>query len=120
MMGRKLHTTVPTFPEKLKPEWIDHDNVFLRDQIHKEHYKSYYDQRHNAHHLSELKPEDSVRIKTEGKIVAYSGDRTEGRFQNSIVSCRDSEGYLWQESSTSLEDRGIFIFYNLHGSSSTC
>ena len=32
-MGRKLRTLVPTLPEKLKPEWMDHDNVFLRDQI---------------------------------------------------------------------------------------
>ena len=70
MMG----TTVPMLPEKIKPEWMDHDNVFLCDQIFKEHYKSCYDQRHNAHDpLPELKPEDSVRIKTDKENCGLLG-----------------------------------------------
>lgn len=65
MMGRKLRTTVPTLPEWLEPEWMDRDEVFLRDLRYKERYKSGYDQHHNVRPLAELKPGDSVRIKTD-------------------------------------------------------
>lgn len=36
MMGRKLRTTIPMIPEMLDPEWMDRDDVFLRDQRYKE------------------------------------------------------------------------------------
>ena len=52
--------------------------------------------------------------------MAYSGDRTEGRSQNSTVRCRDSERYLSQEPLTSSEDREIFILSKLQGSGSIC
>ena len=40
--------------------------------------------------------------------MAYSGDRTEGRSQNSTVRCRDSERYLSQEPLTSKTERSSF------------
>lgn len=64
MMGRKLRTIIPMIPEMLDPEWMDRDDVFLRDQQYKEWYKCSYDQHYNAQPLPKLKPGDSVRIKT--------------------------------------------------------
>lgn len=79
MMGRKLRTTVPTLPERLDPEWMDHDDVYLRDQRYKERYKSGYDRRHNVRPLAELKPGDSVRIKTDkDKLWLTQGTVQEG------------------------------------------
>lgn len=65
MMGRKLRTTILVIPEMLDPEWMDRDDVFLRDQRYKERYKCGYDQHYNTQPLPELKPGDSVRIKTD-------------------------------------------------------
>lgn len=63
MIGRKLRTTIPMIPEMLDPEWMDRDDVFLRDQRYKERYKCSYDQQFNAQPLPEL----SQEIQSESK-----------------------------------------------------
>jgi hypothetical protein len=60
------------------------EDVLLRDARYKERYKSCYDRRHNAHPLAELKPGDSVRIKTDKEKLW----RTQGTVQEADPKSR--------------------------------
>ena len=74
MMGRKIRTLLPTLPKLLKPDWIERDDMRLRDQRYKERARDGYDRRNGTTPLSVLDRGDTVRIKTDSQ-KSWSTDK---------------------------------------------
>ena len=63
MMGRHLRTNLPCLPAHLRPKWPDEELVRNNDNAAKERYAYYYNKRHGAQPLSELRPGVQVHVK---------------------------------------------------------
>ena len=76
LMGRKLRTTLPVSPEKLRPSWPDLDEVQRKEKEYKHKQAVNFDRRHNAAPLTKLQPGDKVWVtdqKTSGTVVETAG-----------------------------------------------
>ena len=62
LMGRKLHTTLPSLPSTLKPIWASIENFRKIDSELKQHQKLCHDRRHCVFDLSKLSPHDFVNV----------------------------------------------------------
>ncbi|KAG7485394.1 hypothetical protein JOB18_009561 [Solea senegalensis] len=67
MLGRQIHTTVPTLESKLQPAWPDLQQVRQTDEKVKQSYKRAYDNRHDERVLPVLEPGNSVAVKLDNE-----------------------------------------------------
>ena len=59
-MGRKLRSTLPLSPEKLKPVLLDAEQLRKNEQTYKRRQAQGYNKRHGATCLSDLSPGETV------------------------------------------------------------
>ena len=59
-MGRKLHSTLPLSPEKLKPMLLDAEQLRKNEQTYKRQQTQDYNKRHRSTCLSDLSPGETV------------------------------------------------------------
>ncbi|CAL9695998.1 unnamed protein product [Knipowitschia caucasica] len=67
MTGRQIRTTVPVLEEALLPRPFNPDHVYMKDAMAKGSYRFFYDRRHSARALPELRPGQPVRVKLDGE-----------------------------------------------------
>lgn len=60
LMGRKIKTTLPSHPNKLKPKWPNLRKVKERDGVYKTKSKINYDKRHGSKDLKPLRVGDRI------------------------------------------------------------
>ena len=65
IMGRQLRTNMPSMSSVLEPKWPDRETVEQKDADRKVSSQTYYNTRYGAYPLPELRPGDTVRIKTD-------------------------------------------------------
>ena len=65
MLGRKIRTTLPCIASNFEPTTPDHELVKENDSKIKAQAKRNFDKHHGARELPELKPNTSVRMKTD-------------------------------------------------------
>lgn len=73
LMGRRLRTPLPTFPEALRPELPDLQALQRKEREQREKGARHFNLRHGARDLPELSPGDSVWIsdaRTEGTVIS--------------------------------------------------
>lgn len=73
LMGRRLCTTLPTFPAVLEPDIPDLQRIQCRDRERRRTDANNYDKRHRARNLPNLAPGDQVWItdtKTSGTVTS--------------------------------------------------
>ena len=79
MMGREMRTTLPILPRNLRPKIASHKQLNEADKLHKSKSAVYFNQKHGAKQLKELRPGDNVRIRTKsgwsplGKVIRKAG-----------------------------------------------
>ena len=79
LTGRELRTTLPTLPQNLRPKTVNSHQLKAADKHRKAKSASYFNHKHGARQLCELKPGDSVRIRNKshlspvGEVVRKAG-----------------------------------------------
>ncbi len=66
MTGRQIRTTVPALEKSLPSQPANWDLVYQKDTAAKEAYRFFYNRRHSARPLPELRPGQNVRVKLDG------------------------------------------------------
>jgi len=82
IMGRQPRTRLPMLARNQEMSVPDLHKVKERDEVYKQYVASHYNAHHNARPLSVLKPDDTVRLKTDeqskwgspAKVVGHAGD----------------------------------------------
>ena len=72
LMGRKLRTTLPVVPDKLKPVWPDLTEIERKEREYKQKQAGDFNKHHNAKPLSQLTPGEKVWLsdkRTPGTVV---------------------------------------------------
>uniref|UniRef100_A0A3Q2QP68 Integrase catalytic domain-containing protein n=1 Tax=Fundulus heteroclitus TaxID=8078 RepID=A0A3Q2QP68_FUNHE len=72
LMGRCLHTTVPTYPSELQPALPDHSSLFQKEREKRMSDAANFNRRHCAKPLCSLSPGQEVWItdsKTSGSVI---------------------------------------------------
>ena len=74
LMGRRLHTTLPLFPNQLKPATPDYSQLLQKENVLRAKQKDNFDLHHRSRNLTLLLPGDDVymddgHVTTESQIV---------------------------------------------------
>lgn len=93
LMGRKIKTTLPSHPNKLKPKWPNLRKVKERDGVYKTKSKINYDKRHGSKDLKPLRVGDRIREKTdEEKMWRNTGIVTATNKKNRTYTVKLNSG----------------------------
>lgn len=63
LMGRKIHTNLPTLEKNLQPKWPDKKTIMQKDAMEKAKQALYFNRRHGARPLPPLRPGDTIITK---------------------------------------------------------
>ena len=90
-MSRRLNSLLPSTPEQLTPHVVDPNKVIERMKQNQEVSKEYYDR--GARQLSELNPNDTVRMQVQDKWVPCTVVRQADTPRSYIVKGLNGQEY---------------------------